>query len=68
MGMDYRKYYQKSTIGVSQQTKETLNLIKKGGQTYDRLIRELIDFWQSKNQEYWTRRNANKSKSKRVIG
>ena len=60
--MDYHKYYQKSTIGVSRQTKETLNSIKKSGQTYDRLIRELIDFWQSKRQEYWTRRNAGKSK------
>ena len=59
--MDYRKYYQKSTISVSQQTKETLISIKKRGQTYDHLIRELIDFWHSKNREYWIRRNVNKS-------
>ena len=60
--MDYCKYYQKSTIGVSQHTKETLNSMKKVGQTYDHVIRELIDFWHSKSREYWTRRNVNKSK------
>ena len=61
MSMDYRKYYQKSTIVVSRHTKEILNSMKKVGQTYDRLIRDLVDFWNSKHQEYWSRRKANKS-------
>ncbi len=60
--MDYRKYYQKTTVGLSQHTKETLNSMKKFGQTYDSLVRELIDFWDSKHREYWTRRKADKSK------
>ena len=59
--MDYRKYYQKSTVSLSQHTRETLSSMKKVGQTYDSLIRELIDFWHSKRQEYWTRRKVDKS-------
>ncbi|MFC2071436.1 hypothetical protein ACFLUU_01775 [Chloroflexota bacterium] len=42
--MDYRKYYQKTTVGLSQYTKETLGSMKKVGQTYDGLVRELIVF------------------------
>ncbi len=62
--MDYRKYYQKTTVGLSQYTKETLNSMKQVGQTYDNLVRELIEFWDNKHREYWTRRKAGKSKPK----
>jgi len=63
MDIDYRKYYQKSTVSLSQYTKETLNSMKKGGQTYDNLIRELIDFWKNKHLEYWTRRKDDNTRS-----
>ena len=41
--MDDSKYYEKSTIVVSQHTKETLVSMKKVGQTYDSQLRELIN-------------------------
>ena len=41
--MNDSKYYGKSTINLSQHTKETLVSMRKGGQTYDSQIRELIN-------------------------
>jgi len=61
--MNHSKYYQRTTVGLSKYTKEVLNARKKVGQTYDSLVQELIEFWDSKHREYWTRRRAGLTKS-----
>ena len=46
----------RSTINISRRTKNTLDTIKRQGQSYDGLIQELVQFWRDKKGEYWTRR------------
>ena len=63
--MDFRKDTERSSIHVSHQTKDALDSIKNAGQTYDRLIHELIRFWRDKRSEYWTRRQIVEQREKR---
>jgi len=46
----------RTTIAISQQTKDGLNSIKHPGQTYDGVIQDLTRFWNETKREYWTRR------------
>ncbi len=46
----------RSSISISQQTKDELDSIKHSGQSYDGLIKELVKFWKDKKREYWSRR------------
>ena len=55
----------RSSINVSHQTKDVLVSMKRAGQSYDRLIQELIRFWQRKRSEYWTQRQLQKQRKKR---
>ena len=54
--MDSHNEEGRASIHVSHQTKDALVSMKHAGQTYDRLIQELIRFWRDKRSEYWTRR------------
>jgi len=47
-------------ISLSHQTKAELDSIKRSGQSYDGLIKELVKFWREKQGEYWTRRRGNR--------
>ena len=40
-----KKHQRRSTIALSTEIKERLDEIKHPGQSYDGLIRELVDFW-----------------------
>lgn len=46
----------RSCISISLETKNALNSIKHEGQSYNGLIQELVEFWEEKKDEYWTRR------------
>ncbi len=46
----------RTTINISQEAKSELDNVKFPGQSYDGIIRQLVDFWMVKNKEYWTRR------------
>ena len=50
----------RTTIAISQQTKNALDSVKHPGQTYDGVIQELLEFWKEKKREYWTRRKEQK--------
>jgi len=38
-----------AVIGVSVETKEKLEKLKGESKTYDRMIRELMDFWEERH-------------------
>ncbi len=63
--MSYRQDEGRSRISVSHQTKDALDSIKHTGQSYDRLLKELIRFWQHKRSEYWTRREIQEQKEEK---
>lgn len=46
----------RTPISISRQTKNSLLLLKRKGQSYDGLVQELVEFWKEKRGEYWTRR------------
>jgi len=48
----------RAILNVSQEAKSELDSVKSPVQTYDGIIRELIEFWRDKKSEYWTRRRA----------
>ncbi len=67
--MGSRKGEGRSSISVSHQTKDALDSIKHSAYSYDRLLQELIRFWQHKTMEYWTRRRIkSKDASKETKG
>ena len=65
--MEPEKDEKRSTISVSSRTKNVLATMKHDGQSYDRLLKELIRFWQRKRSEYWTQRQIQKRKGKGSI-
>jgi len=52
-----------TTIAVSRQTKDSLDLVKHPGQSYDGMIQELVQFWEEKRNEYWIRRGEQKTRT-----
>ena len=52
----------RTSIGISQRTKDNLNSIKHTGQSYNGLIQELVKFWKDKRGENWTRRQIRERK------
>ena len=46
----------RASINISRQTKNSLDFIKREGQSYNGLIQELVMFWKDKKGESWTRR------------
>jgi len=46
----------RKSIGITQQTKDSLDSIKHTGQSYDGLVQELVKFWHDKKGESWTRK------------
>lgn len=51
----------KTSIAVSQKTKDALDLIKHPGQSYDGLIQELVKFLKEEGGKYWARRKRQKT-------
>jgi hypothetical protein len=49
--METGKGQKRSSISISQRTKDTLDSIKHAGQSYDGVIQELAGFWKSADSE-----------------
>ena len=55
----------RTTISISQGTKETLSAMKHPGQSYDGVIQDLLEFWKQKKREYRVR---SKEQQKVLVG
>jgi len=50
LGVDM-KTRKRDSVSISKETKEFLDLIKRPGQSYDGVIRELVMCWKEKQEE-----------------
>ena len=50
----------RTTIAISQRTKDALDSIKHPGQSYEGVLQELVKFW--RENAYWTRRKEQKTR------
>jgi len=42
----------RSSLSISQSTKDSMDSIKHAGQSYDGVIQELVKFWKSKERQH----------------
>ncbi len=55
----------RATVNISLEAKSQLDAVKSAGQSYDGIIRELVEFWQERRSEYWSRGKETKTQGKK---